>query len=287
MKFRLILSVLLASLALFFSAITPPASAQSEYRKRSSGRPARTLVIAHRGGAQEATENTIAAFQRAIRLGADGIETDLRLTRDGVIVLYHDDRFGRVEGLVPAQRTRPVSQMTYSELSAQPLLPVGDAPRRERVPTLDDLLNNVRTGLLNIEMKRGERFNDLVSKTIETLRRFPGLDRVVLEPPDLKTAEKIRKELGPAIKFHINPGYDGTVTYQKSLERVLKFKPHSISVNYTKVSLELIEQAHRAGVEVWTWTVDLPETAQSLAQMGVDAIKTDKPKMMIDLLRAR
>ena len=103
----------------------------------------------------------------------------------------------------------------------------------------------------------------------------------------MKTAEKLRKELGPALKLHINPGYDGTVTYQKSLERVLKFKPHSISVNYTKVSLDLIEQAHQAGVEVWTWTVDSPETAQSLAQMGVDAIKTDRPKLMIDLLRNR
>lgn len=288
MKFRLISSsILFLSLAIFFSAITPVAPAQSEYRARSIGRPARTLVIAHRGGARESTENTIAAFQRAIRLGAAGIETDLRLTRDGVIALYHDDRFGRVEGLVPAQRTRLVSDMTYSELSAQPLVPVGDAPSRERVPTLDDLLKNVRTGFLNIEMKRGERFDDLVKVTIETIRRFSGFDRIVLEPPDLKTAEKLRKELGPALKLHINPGYDGTVSYQESLERVLKFKPHSISVNYKKVSIDLIEQAHKAGVEVWTWTVDSPETAQALALMGVDAIKTDQPKMLIDLLGRR
>lgn len=288
MKSRLISCFALCfSLLLSVSSINTPVAAQSEYKARSVGPSARTLIIAHRGGAREATENTIAAFQRAIRLGAAGIETDLRLTRDGVIALYHDDRFGRVEGLVAPQRTRLVSEMTYAELSAQPLIPVGDAPTRERVPTLDDLLSNVRTGLLNIEMKRGERLDDLVKKTIETLRRFPDLDRVVLEPPDLKTAEKLRKELGPALKLHINPGYDGTVSYQESLERVLKFKPHSISVNYKKVSLDLIEQAHKAGVEVWTWTVDSTEIAEALALMGVDAIKTDRPKALLDLLRTR
>ncbi|MEW6213224.1 MAG: glycerophosphodiester phosphodiesterase family protein, partial [Acidobacteriota bacterium] len=102
----------------------------SDAQNRTNGRvPApvsRALVIAHRGGAKETTENTIAAFQRALRLGANGVETDVRLTRDGVVVIYHDERFGRVEGLAPAQRTRLVADMTYKELSAQTLVPVGE-----------------------------------------------------------------------------------------------------------------------------------------------------------------
>lgn len=250
-----------------------------------TSRSGKALVIAHRGGAKEATENTIEAFQRAARIGADGIETDLRLTRDGVVVIYHDEIFGRVEGLPKPLQTRTVAEMTYAEMRASPLLPVGEDSGRRFVPTLEELLAKVKTGLLNIELKRGAKFDDLVEKTIEILRNSPALDRVVLEAPDMKTSEKLRKELGAGLKLHINPGYDTSVPYHESLEKVLKFKPHSISVQYKKASMELIEKAHNAGVEVWVWTLDTPEYAQALKLLGVDAIKTDAPTKILDALR--
>jgi len=252
------------------------------YRTAATGRP---MIIAHRGGAMESTENTIAAFQRATRIGAAGIETDIRLTRDGVVVVYHDEYYGRVEGLAPMQRTRLISDMNYSDLSAQTLMPVGEDTGGRRVPTLSELLAQVKSGLLNIELKRCARFDDLVDKTIATLKGFAELDRVVLEAPDLKTAEKLRRALGARIKLHINPGYDGTVPYSESLERVLKFRPHSISVSYKKLSHEIVELAHKAGAEVWVWTVDSPDIAQAMRLLGVDAIKTDKPTMLLDLFK--
>jgi glycerophosphoryl diester phosphodiesterase len=260
-------------------------SPQSRINSASDRSPSRPLIIAHRGGALEFTENTIPAFERALRLGSDGIETDLRLTRDGVVVIYHDDRFGRVEGLVPAQRTKRISDMTYRELRARPLVRVGEDDGQSYVPTLGELLSTVKTGLLNIELKRGEDFDDLVDETVKILKRFSDLDRVVLEPPDLDTAKKLRSELGPRLKLHINPGYDRSVDYFTSLDRVLKFKPHSISINYKKVSLELIEMAHGAGVEVWVWTVDSREIARAMQLLGVDAIKTDRPQSLIDLIK--
>jgi glycerophosphoryl diester phosphodiesterase len=250
---------------------------------RAAGRANRPLIIAHRGGAHESTENTIGAFQRAVTVGADGIETDIRLTRDGVIVIYHDEYFGRVEGLAAAQRTRLISDMTYSELSRQTLIPVGEDRGGRRVPTLDELLSGVKAVLLNIELKRGARFTELVNKTADSLKNFPELDRVVLEAPDLDTAGKLRAALGPRLKLHINPGYDESVPYMVSLERVLKFRPHSVSVSYKKLSREIVELAHKAGVEVWVWTVDSPEIAEAMRLLGVDAIKTDTPAAMLGL----
>lgn len=245
----------------------------------------RALVIAHRGGAKEATENTIGAFERAIRIGADGIETDLRLTRDGVAVVYHDEKFGRVEGLPEAQRSRPVAEMTYAEMSQQSLVPVGEDTGGSRVPTLSDLLADVRSGLLNIELKRGPNFDELVNKTIAALKDFRRLDRIVLEPPDLKTADKLRSALGPRLKLQINPGGDGDAPYETALERALKFKPHSISVSYKKLSWEIVDLAHKAGVEVWVYTVDSPDIARAMTLLGVDAIKTDSPTMLLGLLK--
>jgi glycerophosphoryl diester phosphodiesterase len=241
------------------------------------------LVIAHRGGSRESTENTIEAFQRAAKIGADGVETDLRLTRDGVVVIYHDERFGRVEGLVEAQRTRRVADMTYDEISRSTLVAVGDDSGGRRVPTLADLLSRVRGVLLNIELKRGPRFDELVRRTAGALKSFPELDRVVLEAPDLETAEELRGALGRGLKLHINPGYDDSVPFSVSLERVLKFRPHSVSVSYKKLSIDVVEAAHKAGVQVWVWTVDSPDVARAMATLGADAIKTDRPSMLLDL----
>jgi glycerophosphoryl diester phosphodiesterase len=262
-----------------------PASAQVRDSAPSTLSGSRALVIAHRGGAKESTENTIGAFERAIKIGADGIETDLRLTRDGVVIIYHDDRFGRVEGLPAAQRSRFVADMTYAELSQQALIPVGEDTGGRRVPTLNDLLADVRSGLLNIELKRVPQFDELVNKTIALLKDFRRLDRVVLEAPDLKTAEKLRSTLGPRLRLQINPGNDSTVPYEVAVDRVLKFKPHSLSVSYKKLSWEVVELAHKAGVEVWVYTVDSPEIARAMTSLGADAIKSDSPTLLLQSLR--
>jgi glycerophosphoryl diester phosphodiesterase len=274
-----VIAVVLSELLLLI-AVFPRSHFQTR-RDEAGGRP---LIIAHRGGAKESTENTIGAFQRAMRIGADGIETDIRMTRDGVVVIYHDETIGRVEGLPRSQWTRPVWETTYPELVARALVPVGDDQGGRHVPRLDELLSSVETGLLNIEIKRNARYGELVNRTIAILRDYSGRDRVVLETPDLETAEKIRAALGPRQKLHINPAYDESVPFDTSLDRVLKFHPHSISVAQSKVTPQVVRKAHDSGVEVWAWTVNSPEDAARLASLGVDAIKTDCPSALLESL---
>lgn len=277
---RRLAAVILAWLPMLLIAclLSPQAAAQTHSNRKP-------LIIAHRGGALESTENTIAAFQRAFRIGADGIETDIRLTRDGTVVVYHDETFGRVEGLPKAQRTRLISDMTYGELTAQTLIPVGEDTGGRRVPTLSDLLAQVHGGLLNIELKRSAKFDDLVKKTITILQDDKELDRVVLEAPDLDTAKKLRKALGARLKLHINPEYDTTVPLRDSLKKLLKFKPHSVSISYKLLSRDMVESAHREGVEVWVWTVNDNSVAERMRELGVDAIKTDRPTTLMELFR--
>ncbi|HEX4947429.1 MAG TPA: glycerophosphodiester phosphodiesterase family protein [Blastocatellia bacterium] len=243
------------------------------------------LVVAHRGGAKEFTENTIAGFQRAAKLGVAAIETDIRLTKDGVVVIYHDDNVGRVEGMTFASKGPLVADVTYAELTTKVLKPVGEDKGGRKVPTLQEVLDQIPTVLLNVELKRCPRFGELVDKTIAILKNHPALDRVVLEAPDLVTAQKLREGLGNKLKLHINPGYDSSVPYEAAVKKVIAFKPHSLSISYKKLSWEIVDLAHKSGVEVWVWTVDDPGIAQAAALLGADAIKTDKPTMLLGLFR--
>lgn len=274
-------AILLCLAALCFAAGLTAQRAEA-LLMRPEPQPARPLIIAHRGGSEEFTENTIGALTRAMKIGADGIETDIRLTRDGVVVVYHDDKYGRVEGVPKSGSAKLISDLTYAELSAKTLPPVGEDKGGQRVPTLSELLQ-VSGGLLNIELKRNARFDEMVDKVIAALKNYRDTDRIVLEAPDLKTAQKLRAALGPRLRLHINPGYDESVPYEIALRRTLEFKPHSISVSYKKLSREIIEQAHKAGVEVWVWTVNDPEMAQAMMILGVDAIKTDIPTRLLEL----
>jgi glycerophosphoryl diester phosphodiesterase len=175
--------------------------------------------------------------------------------------------------------------MTYAELTAQTLIPVGEDTGGRRVPTLGDLLAQVHGGLLNIELKRCAKFDDLVKKTIAILKNYNELDRVVLEAPDLDTAKKLRKGLGARLKLHINPEYDTTVPLRDSLKKLLKFRPHSVSISYKLLSRDMVESAHREGVEVWVWTVNDNSVAERMRELGVDAIKTDRPTALMNLFR--
>lgn len=275
MRFRHLIAIVVAAL---ISNVAPAQNSAPPHTRTPK-------IIAHRGGALETTENTIAAFQRAGRIGAQGIETDIRLTRDGVVVVYHDERQGRVEGGAVDQTSPLISDLTYAQLTQKTLKPVGDDHGGRHVPTLNDLLREVKTGLLNIELKRCDRFDELVDKTIEIIRQSPAINRVVLEPPDVATATKLRNAFGSSLKLHINPGYDSSQAYDASVKNVLAFKPHSLSVSYKKVSWEIVDLAHKAGVEVWVWTVDSPEIAKAMALLGVDAIKTDSPTKMLDVVK--
>lgn len=244
-------------------------------------------IVAHRGGAKEFTENTVEAFQRAAHIGAAAIETDIRLTKDGVVVIYHDDNVGRVEGMPFGTKGPLVADVNYAEMTAKSLQPVGEDKGGRKVPTFKDVLDKVPSVLLNVELKRCPRFEELVDKTMAILKNHPAFDRVVLEAPDLATAQKLRAGLGTNLKLHINPGYDSSVPYDEAVKKVIAFKPHSLSISYKKLSWEIVDLAHKAGVEVWVWTVDDPGIAQAAALLGADAIKTDKPTMLLELFKKK
>jgi len=282
---------------------------------------ARSLIIAHRGGGTGAAENTLGAFRRAHQAGADGVETDLRLTRDGQVVLWHSATVSRLPGdcgigpdlsgfvaalpdrgsqgrptikkilaalecLLAEPDAPPVSELSYSELLAR-TTPIARGPKSERaIPTLADLLagSGADGGLLDLDVKGGPQAAAVIDALISALSRFERLDCVVIEAPDLTSANRLRAAFGSRVKLQVTPGLDFLQPYEDSLERALRLEPHSISVPYLLVTPEIIDKAHRAGVEVWAWTVNSVRVARDLAALGVDAIKTDRPRLLAQAL---
>src|SRR4029079_16624547 len=121
----------------------------------------RPLVFAHRGGSALAPENTIAAFDNGIALGADGLELDVHLSRDGVVVVHHDRLLDRTTAL-----RGPIAERTDGEL------------RRAEVPALAEVLARHRDHRIIVEMK--VKTAALAAATIEVIRRAGAVDRVCL-----------------------------------------------------------------------------------------------------------
>ena len=231
----------------------------------------RPLVFAHRGGSALAPENTLAAFENAVALHADGVELDVRASRDGRVVVHHDSTLDRTTTL-----QGPVERCTTAELV------------HVHVPELSTVLQVCRDLRVIVEIKVNDpAFGCLV---VEELRNAKALDRVCVggfgraalravrqEEPALATSaarEEVRLALYRTwLHWPVSdPPYDG---YQIP-ERAGRTRV---------VSPRFILDAHRAGLGVQVWTVDDQDEARRLLAWGVDALITDRPDVMVPLVR--
>jgi glycerophosphoryl diester phosphodiesterase len=249
----------------------------------------RPLVFAHRGGAGLAPENTIAAFEHGIALGADGIELDVHASRDGVVVVHHDAMLDRT-----TDRTGPIAAVDARDLARVDAgfhFPGrGDHPFRARgvgIPTLAQVLERFRDCRVIIEMKLNvAAFSAAV---VDVVRKAGAVNRVclgsfgrrglrhvrTLEPAIATSAAReevrwalYRSRLGLPVK---RPAYDGYQIPERA--------------EFTQiVSPRFVRHAHRAGLGVQVWTVNTEADAQRLLSWGVDALITDRPDVVVPLV---
>jgi glycerophosphoryl diester phosphodiesterase len=240
------------------------------------------LVVAHRGASVELPENTLASFRGALDAGAQVVETDVRLTADGVAVVMHDSHVSRVtdgEGLV--------NELTLAELKR--LDASGGRGPRAEVPTLAEVLELVRGRAgINLEIKNipGEPgFDSPREATVEAA--LADLERTGFDGPVLVssfnwlTIER-SKELAPEIAtgFLTIAGVapSASLVYVKGAGHQYVL-PHVASL--VEAGESFVKEAHDAGIRVGTWTVDDPELAATLFSWGVDAIATNDPQSIL------
>ncbi len=212
-------------------------------------------VIAHRGANADAPENSLAAFRLAVSQGADGIECDLRLSADGVIVLSHDDVLTRSRGV--AIKT---NETTAADLAVHD------------VPTLTAMLAVVRghVSIINLELKEAVP-PELLAATIG-----PEPDGIVLSCFDTNVVARMRDAL-PQLPFW----YLSTTGTSDTVRDAVRLGCVAVHTRHDAVTPQYCALAASAGLPVYVWTLNDPDRARLLASQGVVGITTDTPARII------
>ncbi len=238
----------------------------------------RPLVIAHRGASGERPENTLPAFEYAIEQSADMIETDLHLTRDGVVVIHHDAALDRLGG------QGEIRDRTAAELAGLNAAP--GASLAERMPTLLDLLDRFGERMeFNLELKVGidAPYDGLEELVVGELDGRGLLPRMLLSCFDDRVLERLRA-LSPSARLGVlvSPRAPGDI-----VGRARRVQAEAINPQCFLVNEDLVRSVHAEGLAVYPYTAnELPEMTR-LLDCGVDGIITNYPARLRELVDAR
>ena len=221
----------------------------------------RVLIIAHRGASGYEPENTLRSVKKALELGADMVEVDVHVSRDGCMVVIHDARLERT-----TNGKGYVKDMTLKELKKL------DAGLGERIPTLEEVIQLVRgKAQLVVEMK------------------VPGTEERVLqeiEENGLENEALITSFYHPVIRRvkELNPNVQAGVIIAsrpvKPVQPAIDANANALFPKYTFVDQQMVLVAHKNNLAVYPWTMDTLSEIKPLIEMGVDGIVTNKPDVL-------
>ena len=250
-----------------------------------AARPAPEL-IAHRGAAHDAPENTVAAFELAWQQGADGIEGDFRLTRDGAIVCLHDADTRRTAGLALTVADARFDELRRLDVGSWK----GEAWRGARIPTLAEVLATVPAGKkLVIEIKCGPEILPGLEATLADSGLLPA--QVVVVAFDVRVVEAAKRRL-PRLKalwltdFRTDGEAGVRPTADEIVETLERTGADGVGCRaHAMVDEAVVQTLRRAQKEVHVWTVDDVETAQRYLELGVDSITSNRAGWLKQQLR--
>lgn len=249
------------------------------------------LILGHRGASAVAPENTLAAFSRAISDGADGIEFDVRLSRDGVPVVIHDATLKRT-GLID----RPVCDLNADELQQ---IDVGNwfvhkqqsnraSFIAEKLPLLEQVFELFRgnSGVLYVELKcDGNEGAALAAEVVRLIHESQMADRTVVESFDfaaIAAVKTIDSGIRTAALFEPKVSRPiSTVRRLKMVDSALAVGADEIALHYTLAGHRVVEKARREGLDVVVWTVDDAIWITRARSLGIKALIANDPGVMV------
>lgn len=242
----------------------------------------RPLNFAHRGAEHEAPENTLAAFERAAELGADGIEFDVHLSKDGEVVVIHGFS---VESTTDGSGL--VKQMTLAELKELDAGGwFGPALVGQRIPTLQEVLDAVGDCLLlNIELKtkslRDDGLPAAVVRRIETSEMCKRVTVSSFNPLAVRRVKQLNSLVQTGFLYASHAPLFPRRRWLRSWVR-----PDAVHPHHTMVDAEYMKWARGQGYRVNVWTVNDANEMRRLMRLGVDMIITGRPELLRQVLEA-
>ncbi|NQV97930.1 MAG: glycerophosphodiester phosphodiesterase [Acidimicrobiaceae bacterium] len=236
------------------------------------------IAFAHRGGASDAPENTMPAFQRAIDLGYIYLETDVHATRDGVLLAFHDDDLSRTCG-----REGLISELDYEDVHQARVSGI------EPIPRLDDLLSLWPQAHINIDCKSDQALEPLASR----LAQGDIFERVCIGSFSDKRLSVLRQRFGGDLCTSMGPREVTKLRLGSWIRHTSKFQNvYAAQVPISQGPLTIVDRtfisaAHKAEIQVHVWTIDEPEEMKRLLDLGVDGIMSDRPAVLKDVLLER
>jgi glycerophosphoryl diester phosphodiesterase len=239
---------------------------------------ARPLVVAHRGASHDAPENTLAAFRLGIDRRADALETDLRLTKDGRIVLLHDAGTKRTAGGVD-HAAAGTDAATLRAL---------DAGRGERIPFLEELLDLAPAGCgLFLEIKCGGEILPVLEALLRQSGR-PGQVTIIGFDLDVVAAAKRRLPEVPVCWLRStakDPSTKHPLPHREEWIETARAKGlDGLDVHHEGLTADFAAAVRASGLALHAWTVNDPAEARRLASLGVASITTDRPDLILRAL---
>jgi len=235
----------------------------------------KTKIIAHRGGAAVKPENTLAAFKNAVELGADGVEFDVQLTKDGEVVVIHDEFINRTmtgEGLVKDHTLAELRQLSAGEFFDSEF-------KDEKIPTLAEVLELVQDlEVINIELKNFLPYPELEAKVLNLVDQFGIRDQVIISSFNHYSLQKLKK-MQPEIKT-------GALMASKMInpsDYAFKRGFDALHLHFLTADQEVVDKSHFMGMQLNVYTVNFPESVEELLAKGVDMIMTDDVEMALEL----
>jgi len=237
------------------------------------------LKIAHRGARKFAPENTLPAFEKAIEMGMDYVEIDLRVSADGELVLSHDSTVDRM-----TDGKGRIDELTLEEIKALDASVgyVGDFPRTE-VPTLDEAMATCHGRIkVYLDLKDAP-----VQMMIDVLEEFEMIKDAAIYSgiPALIEIKSLRPDLS------VMPGPGSWLAIPGVASAIVRNLPAEvIDSNILDWTVERVEEVHRAGAQVWVDTLGVKDNREGMLEaieMGVDGISTDHPDVLLKVIAGR